>query len=98
MDITNVAVIGAGTMGNGIAHVFAQKGFTVALIDTAPEYLDRALATISKNLDRQVKKEIIAAEEKDATLGRSLRRRSCRAFHRVQKSPEMFHHSLHVRE
>jgi len=70
MDITNVAVIGAGTMGNGIAHVFAQKGFTVALIDTAPEYLDRALATISKNLDRQVKKEIIAAEEKDATLGR----------------------------
>jgi 3-hydroxybutyryl-CoA dehydrogenase len=57
-------------MGNGIAHVFAQSGFDVCLIDTTQEILDRALGTIGKNLDRQVKKEIIAAEEKDVILGR----------------------------
>ena len=50
----NVAVIGSGTMGNGIAHVFAQHGFSVALIDINQAALDRALSTITKNLDRQV--------------------------------------------
>ncbi|HEX5668611.1 MAG TPA: 3-hydroxyacyl-CoA dehydrogenase NAD-binding domain-containing protein, partial [Chitinophagaceae bacterium] len=50
----SIAVIGAGTMGNGIAHVFAQYGFTVALIDVSVPQLDKALATINKNLDRQV--------------------------------------------
>jgi 3-hydroxybutyryl-CoA dehydrogenase len=70
MDITNVGVIGAGTMGNGIAHVFAMKGFNVILIDTTKEILDRALTVIGKNLDRQVKKEIITAEEKSAALAR----------------------------
>lgn len=65
-----ISVIGAGTMGNGIAHVFAQKGYEVALIDVAPESLEKGLETISKNLDRQVKKEIIEKEEKSAILGR----------------------------
>ena len=66
----NVAVIGAGTMGNGIAHVFAQKGYQVALIDVATESLEKGLSTIGKNLDRQVKKEIITAADKEAILGR----------------------------
>lgn len=64
----NVAVIGAGTMGNGIAHVFAQSDYKVNLIDVSQDALDRALATISKNLDRQIKKEIIKAEEKEQIL------------------------------
>jgi len=63
-----VAVIGAGTMGNGIAHVFAQHGHSVNLIDISQERLELALATISKNLDRQVKKEILSEAEKTATL------------------------------
>jgi 3-hydroxybutyryl-CoA dehydrogenase len=65
-----VAVIGGGTMGNGIAHVFAQHGHPVNLVDVAQEYLDRALATIEKNLARQVKKEILSEGEAKATLGR----------------------------
>ena len=52
----NISVIGAGTMGNGIAHVFAQKGFRVNLIDTQPNQLGKALKTIAGNLDRQVAK------------------------------------------
>lgn len=63
-----IAVIGAGTMGNGIAHVFAQKGFKVNLIDLSQASLDRAIATITKNLDRQVKKELITEEEKQICL------------------------------
>ncbi len=66
----NIAVIGAGTMGNGIAHVFAQSGYSVTLIDLSKEALDRALVTITKNLDRQLAKEKIAQEDKDATLSR----------------------------
>lgn len=66
----NIAVVGAGTMGNGIAHVFAQFGFTVKLIDINETSLKKGLATIEKNLDRQVKKEQITAEEKEMTLGR----------------------------
>ena len=66
----NVAVIGSGTMGNGIAHVFAQHGFAVALIDISQPALDQALATIGKNLDRQVAKGALAEAEKTATLGR----------------------------
>jgi 3-hydroxybutyryl-CoA dehydrogenase len=64
----NVAVIGSGTMGNGIAHTFAQFGFKVALIDISSDALDKALATISKNLDRQVAKGSIGEEEKKTTL------------------------------
>jgi len=64
----NISVIGAGTMGNGIAHVFAQKGYKVTLIDISQAQLDKAIATIGKNLDRMVAKETITAEIKDATL------------------------------
>lgn len=63
-----IAVIGAGTMGNGIAHVFAQKGFKVNLIDTQSTVLDKAIATIQKNLDRQLTKGIIDEAIKAATL------------------------------
>ncbi len=65
----NISVIGAGTMGNGIAHVFAQNGFSVTLIDVSAPQLEKALATITKNLDRQVAKEVITAAQKEATLG-----------------------------
>ncbi|HKK89340.1 MAG TPA: 3-hydroxybutyryl-CoA dehydrogenase [Saprospiraceae bacterium] len=63
-----VAVIGAGTMGNGIAHVFAMHGHDVHLIDLSQDALDRALATIEKNLDRMLRKEKISQEEKQKTL------------------------------
>jgi 3-hydroxybutyryl-CoA dehydrogenase len=66
--IKNIAVIGSGTMGNGIAHTFAQFGFPVVLIDINDEAIDRGLATITKNLDRQVAKGTITAEDKAATL------------------------------
>jgi 3-hydroxybutyryl-CoA dehydrogenase len=64
----NIAVIGAGTMGNGIAHVFAQFGHTVTLIDVSQVALDKAKATITKNLDRQVSKGTLSEEEKLNTL------------------------------
>lgn len=64
----NIAVIGSGQMGNGIAHVFAQKGFNVTMIDIRQDALDRALTTISSNLDRQFTKGLITEEEKAATL------------------------------
>ncbi len=63
-----IAVIGAGTMGNGIAHVFAQKGFKVNLIDTQAAALEKALQTIQKNLDRQLAKNVIDEATKTATL------------------------------
>ena len=63
-----VAVIGAGTMGNGIAHTFAQSGFEVSLIDISQESLDRGVSTIEKNLDRMVKKEKISEADKNTTL------------------------------
>jgi 3-hydroxybutyryl-CoA dehydrogenase len=64
-----VAVIGAGTMGNGIAHTFAQSGYKVSLIDISQVSLDKAIATISKNLDRMVAKEKITEVDKNNTLG-----------------------------
>jgi len=66
--IKTVSVIGAGTMGNGIAHVFAQHGFIVQLIDLSQAQLDKALATITKNLDRQVNKASITADSKQLAL------------------------------
>lgn len=66
----NITVIGAGTMGNGIAHVFAQSGFDVTLVDISDAALQKALATIGKNLDRMIKKEKITEADKAATLGR----------------------------
>jgi 3-hydroxybutyryl-CoA dehydrogenase len=64
-----IAVIGAGTMGNGIAHVFAQNGYKVNLVDISQASLDKGLATITKNLDRMMAKEVIDISKKEATLG-----------------------------
>jgi len=66
--MNKIAVVGAGTMGNGIAHVFAQNGFIVNLIDTNPTQLDKASQTISKNLDRQIAKGSLTKDAKAATL------------------------------
>ena len=66
--IKTVAVIGAGTMGNGIAHVFAQNGFSVQLVDLSQAQLDKALASITKNLDRQLNKASITAATKQLAL------------------------------
>ncbi|MEO9210768.1 MAG: 3-hydroxyacyl-CoA dehydrogenase NAD-binding domain-containing protein, partial [Ginsengibacter sp.] len=68
MTIKNVAVIGAGTMGNGIAHLFAQNGFKVNLIDLSQVQLDKGIEIIIKNLDRQVNKSVISKEEKNKAL------------------------------
>ncbi|MCI0751319.1 MAG: 3-hydroxyacyl-CoA dehydrogenase NAD-binding domain-containing protein, partial [Flammeovirgaceae bacterium] len=64
----NISVIGSGTMGNGIAHVFAQFGFTVSLVDISEDFLKKALTTIEKNLDRQAAKQQITEETKKQTL------------------------------
>ena len=69
-SIKTIAVLGAGTMGNGIAHVFARAGYSVILRDVEQRYLDRALETIGKNLDREVKKGKLAESEKPAVLAR----------------------------
>lgn len=68
MEIHSVTVIGAGTMGNGIAHAFAQFEFHVTLADVKQEFLDRGLATINSNLDRQIKKGTLTVGQKQATL------------------------------
>ena len=65
-----VAVIGAGQMGNGIAHVFAQAGMPVTMIDVSEDALRRGRETIEKNMDRQVKKNTLSAEDRQAALGR----------------------------
>lgn len=69
-NIERVAIIGSGTMGNGIAHIFAQKGFSVNLIDLSSEALDKAMLVISKNLDRQIAKNIITENDKKNTLSK----------------------------
>jgi 3-hydroxybutyryl-CoA dehydrogenase len=69
-EIKKVAVIGAGTMGNGIVHVFAQNGFDVTMVDVRREALDQAQATIRGNMDRQIKKGALAEADRDAALGR----------------------------
>ena len=66
----NITVIGAGTMGNGIAHVFAQSGFNVQLFDISEDALQRALTTIGKNMDRQIAKELLSEADKAAALDR----------------------------
>jgi 3-hydroxybutyryl-CoA dehydrogenase len=68
IDMKSISVIGAGTMGNGIAHVFAQTGYQVNLIDISQESLDSGMATIAKNLDRLIAKEKISEADKEATL------------------------------
>ncbi|KAB2847358.1 MAG: 3-hydroxybutyryl-CoA dehydrogenase, partial [Ignavibacterium sp.] len=73
MNIKKVAVIGGGTMGNGIAHVFALNNFDVYLTETSEALLDRAINTITSNLDRQVKKQIITDDQKNKVLERIIR-------------------------
>ena len=68
MDIKNISVIGGGTMGNGIAHVFAQYNFNVHLVEMNNQLIEKALATISGNLDRQVKKAVISEDKKSEVL------------------------------
>lgn len=68
MEINRISVIGGGTMGNGIAHVFAQKGFSVSLVEVSEDLLKKALKTIEGNLDRQVKKQVIDENQKKQTL------------------------------
>jgi 3-hydroxybutyryl-CoA dehydrogenase len=70
MNIERVCVVGGGTMGNGIAHVFALNGYEVTLVEAKEELADKALATITKNLERQAAKGTISAAEKNAALGR----------------------------
>src|SRR5262245_46312436 len=70
MAIQRVGVVGAGTMGNGIAHVFARSGYDVVLCDIEQKFLDRALATIAKNLDRELAKNKISEAQKSEALGR----------------------------
>jgi 3-hydroxybutyryl-CoA dehydrogenase len=70
MDIQRIGVVGAGTMGNGIAHVFARSGYSVVLCDVEQRFLDRAIATITKNLEREVGKNKITVADRDSALGR----------------------------
>lgn len=70
MDIKKVGILGAGTMGNGIAHVFARSGFGVVLCEVSQPFLDRGLATVRKNLEREVAKSKITAEESAAAIAR----------------------------
>jgi len=70
MEIKTIAVIGSGTMGNGIAHVAAATGYQVILIDIKDEFLERALKTITKNCDRQINKEKLTEEQKNEILSR----------------------------
>nr|HMQ79102.1 3-hydroxyacyl-CoA dehydrogenase NAD-binding domain-containing protein [Ignavibacteria bacterium] len=68
MNIQNISVIGSGTMGNGIAHVFALYGYKVTLIDIKEEFLERSIKTITGNLERQLKKEAITKEKMETAL------------------------------
>ena len=70
MDVRRVGVVGAGTMGNGIAHVLARSGYEVVLCDVEQRFLDRGIETIGKNLDREVAKNKISADQKTAVLDR----------------------------
>lgn len=70
MEIRKVGVVGAGTMGNGIAHVFARSGYDVILCEVAQQFLDRGMATIRKNLQRELEKNKITSQESDAALSR----------------------------
>ncbi len=70
MEIKKVSVVGGGTMGNGITHVFALKGYNVNLIEMSEELVEKAISTITKNMDRQVKKEVISEEDKKTALSK----------------------------
>jgi len=68
MNMQTAGVVGAGTMGNGIAHVFARGGYNVVLCDVEQKFLEQAVGTIAKNLDREVAKNKITAADKDSAL------------------------------
>ena len=70
IEMKNISVIGSGTMGNGIAHLFAQQGFSVALVDLSTDQLQKGMAAIAKNMDRQISKETLTEAEKAASLQR----------------------------
>ena len=70
MEVKNVGVVGAGTMGSGIAHVFAKSGYSVVLVDVEERFLNRGMKTIRKNLEREVAKEKVTAETRDAAIAR----------------------------
>src|SRR5262245_52590557 len=97
MDIQNVAVVGAGTMGNGIAQVFASAGYPTLLVDTTQTLVDRALGTIRSSLDRMVKKETIDAAARDAALGRIRTATSLRETTQAQLVVEAVFESLDVK-
>ena len=84
MEIKNVSVIGGGTMGNGIAHVFAMKCFKVNLIEMNSELLEKAVNTISKNLDRQVKKEIMSRHISLSNFGLANFKTSINSNHKIK--------------
>ena len=91
----NIVVIGAGTMGNGIAHLCAQHGHSVSLVDISEASLSKGIATITGNLDRQVKKEVISNDDKHAILGRinastDLSRLHCFSRHKQQQSLNVY--------
>lgn len=79
-EVSRVGVVGAGTMGSGIAHVFALAGIEVRLVDVVPEALGRARASIERNLERQTRRELISTEEAEAALGRITTERSLAAL------------------
>lgn len=79
-DVSCAGVVGAGTMGSGIAHVFALAGIDVRLVDVAPDVLDRARASIERNLARQIRRELISTAEAEAALGRITAERSLTAI------------------
>ncbi|MGY6742405.1 MAG: 3-hydroxyacyl-CoA dehydrogenase family protein [Cecembia sp.] len=80
--MNNISVIGSGTMGNGIAHVFAQYGYKVSLVDVNQSALEKALATISRNMDRQVSKGLISEDDKNIAIGR------IKTFHSLKEGVE----------
>src|SRR5487761_2229319 len=69
-EIAHVGIVGAGQMGNGIAHVCALAGVAVTMLDVKAEALDKAMAVMARNMERQVNRKLITAEDKDAALGR----------------------------
>ena len=88
-----ISVIGAGTMGNGIAHVFAQSGFKVTLIDVSQEQLDKAIVTIGKNLDRQIAKGNLTEDARQSARVYPLLSRSAHRGRRQGKRSLLLHYS-----
>lgn len=97
MEITKIAVIGAGTMGNGIAHVCSQHKFEVLLVDTRDEFLQRGLETIKKNMGREIKKEKIKQEDAEAAIARIKTTTDLRACGECQLVIEAIYEDHHAK-